>query len=198
MRCDLVLGCSDSQHARVLLSDLAKHYLVPSSDVGVRMEGDDGRVSAQLVELTQHSPDMPCALCDGRIDFASVARELMSVQEREERMVAADQALRRGENADQYWAGELPQLHTVGYLTTLVGSLARGMQRASSQVRSPCRIRACNSMLASRASDSSRFRGASVTIVADERMLVGQTKLRSSETLHYPITGASRQAPPEG
>jgi hypothetical protein len=124
--CDLVLGCVDTQHARVLLSDLAKHYLIPSMDLGVLMEGNAGQITSQIGEITQYRPELPCAFCCGRIDFLAVSRELMDATEREQRIVAAQEAADRGEDAHQYWAGEAPQLHTVGYLTTMLGSLAAG------------------------------------------------------------------------
>ncbi len=126
VRCDLLLGCADTQHARLLLSDLAKRYLIPSIDAGVLIEGDGGRITSQIGELTQYTPDLPCALCAARIDFLTLSRELMSADEREQRTAAAQQAADRGVDARQYWAGELPQLHTVGYLTTILGSLAAG------------------------------------------------------------------------
>ena len=126
VRCDLVLGCVDTQHARVFLSDLAKHYLLPSIDVGVLMEGDGGHITSQLGEISQYTPALPCALCSGRVDALTLSREFMLPDEREQRIVAARQAADRGDNAQQYWAGDSPQLHTVGYLTTMLGSLAAG------------------------------------------------------------------------
>ncbi len=126
LRCDLVLGCADTQHARVALSDWAKQYLLPSLDVGVLMEGDEGKVTTQLVEVTQYAPHLPCAFCGGRIDAATLAAELMTEDERRHRIAAGVNAAARGGDARQYWAEQPPQLHTVGYLTTLLGSLLAG------------------------------------------------------------------------
>lgn len=126
VRCDLVLGCVDTQHARVFLSDLAKHYLLPSIDVGVLLEGDGGRITSQIGEIIQYTPDLACAFCSGRIDSLTLSRELMHSDEREQRIIAARQAVDRGDDAQQYWADDSPQLHTVGYLTTMLGSLAAG------------------------------------------------------------------------
>lgn len=39
LRCDLMLNCTDTEHARAALGDYAHHYLLPSFDVGVLMEG---------------------------------------------------------------------------------------------------------------------------------------------------------------
>jgi len=126
LRCDLLLGCVDTQHARVLLSDLAKHYLLPIVDAGVLMEGADGTISTQLVELTQYAPYLPCAFCGSRIDAEKLATELMNQEERACHTVAVDRARAQGEDGRQYWSGQAQQLHTVGYLTTMLGSLAAG------------------------------------------------------------------------
>jgi hypothetical protein len=126
LRCDLVLGCADTQHARVLLSDLATHYLLPSIDVGVLMEGDAGKVTTHLAEVTQYAPHLPCAFCGGRIDPRTLAAELMTDEERQRRIAAGEHAAARGGDARQYWAEKPPQFHTVCYLTTLLGSLLVG------------------------------------------------------------------------
>lgn len=57
VRADLILGCTDSVHGRVALDELARHFLVPAIDVGVRMNGKDGRVMEQLIEVTASVPN---------------------------------------------------------------------------------------------------------------------------------------------
>ncbi len=126
LRCDLVLCCVDSYHGRVALSDLACHYLVPSIDVALNMDGNDGRVTEQVVDLTQFSPDLPCAFCRERVDPAELAQELMSEDERSVRQWEAERAAERGDDPDQYWRRRARQLHTVGYLTTAAGAMAAG------------------------------------------------------------------------
>jgi hypothetical protein len=126
LRCDLLLGCVDTQHARVWLSDIAKHYLLPAIDVGVLMEGANGKVLTQVAELTQYGPHFPCAFCGERIESDTLASELMDDDERGARMSAAHGAHAKGEDGRHYWRGDAPQIHTVGYLTTMVGSLASG------------------------------------------------------------------------
>jgi tRNA A37 threonylcarbamoyladenosine dehydratase len=126
LRCDIVLGCVDSYHGRVALSDLAVHHLVPSIDVGIGMNGKDGRITEQVVDLTRFAPDLPCAFCRERVDAAELAQELMTDEERTHRQEAAEQAAERGDDPDQYWRRRPRQLHTVGYLTTTAGALAAG------------------------------------------------------------------------
>ena len=49
----------------------------------------------------------------------------MAPKERAQRQMAARAAAERGEDPDPYWHG-LPQLNTVGYLTTMAGAMAAG------------------------------------------------------------------------
>lgn len=126
LRCDLVLGCSDTQHARAAMGDFASHYLLPGMDIGVAMEGRDGRLTEQKGELTVYGPEKPCAFCRRRIDSDLLAFELMPEEERAQRRDAAALARLRGNAADAYWRGEPRQLLTVGYLTGVVGNLAAG------------------------------------------------------------------------
>ena len=122
---DVILGCTDQQHSRLALSDLVVRYLVPAIDCGVSLEGSEGVVRGQIIQLLRWLPADPCALCRGLIDPRRVSQELMSEQERESRRAAAQAANPGGEPDSAYWE-EIPQLNTVGYLTTTAGALAAG------------------------------------------------------------------------
>jgi len=126
LRCDLLVGCSDTQHARAKLSDLAQHYLLSSLDFGVLMEGEKGKVTSQVCEIVIYSPDLPCAFCSERIDGIELSNELTSGEERTRRQMEAKEAAERGDDPDQYWRHRARQLHTVGYLTTMLGALGAG------------------------------------------------------------------------
>ncbi len=126
LRADVVLNCTDTQHSRAFLGDLAAHYLLPSLDLGVLLEGAGGRVHAQVGQFTWFEPNLPCAFCGQMVDYATLAYEMMSDEEKEQRREAAQLARERGVDADQYWRGEPPQLLTVGYLTSMIGSLGAG------------------------------------------------------------------------
>lgn len=126
VKCDFILGCTDSTHGRVALDEIARHYLVPVIDVGVRMNGSDGSVTEQLVNLSAFAPGLPCSFCRGAVDAYAMSYELMSECEREAKARYAEEAKATGINADQYWKGQPPQLHTVGYLTTTSGAMVAG------------------------------------------------------------------------
>ena len=122
---DVVLGCTDQQHSRLALSDLAYRYLVPAMDCGVLLEGKDGHVSGQVAQFVRLLPADACVLCKGMIDPGRLAQELMEPEERTRRRLAAADARARGEAPDPYWHDE-PQINTVGYLTSAVGAMLAG------------------------------------------------------------------------
>ncbi len=120
---DVAIGCTDQQHGRVALSDMAVRYLLPAIDCGVGLEGKSGVVRGQIVQLVRFHPADACVLCRDMLNPQQLARELMSDEERHARRTAAQAARSRGENANPYWQ-DIPQLNTVGYLTTVAGALA--------------------------------------------------------------------------
>lgn len=126
LKCDFILGCADSVHGRVALDELARHYLVPVIDVGVRMDGAEGLLTEQLVNVAAYRPGLPCAFCRDNVDAYVMNYELMSESERREKEEQAAEAASRGIEVDQYWKGRPRQLHTVGYLTTGAGALVAG------------------------------------------------------------------------
>jgi hypothetical protein len=125
VRCDVALGCTDQQHSRLALSELAFRYLVPSIDCGVSLEGSHGSLTGQIAQFVRFLPADACALCQKMIAPARLAQELMNEEERDRRRRAAAEALDRGEAGAPYWLDD-PQLNTVGFLTTAVGALAAG------------------------------------------------------------------------
>jgi hypothetical protein len=122
---DIAIGCTDNQHSRLALSDLALRYLVPAIDCGVMLEGRAGKVTGQIMQFVRFLPADPCALCRQMIVPSRLAQELMSEDERARRRAAAAAALAQGREGGAYWS-EQPQLNTVGYLTTATGALAAG------------------------------------------------------------------------
>ncbi|HMG06495.1 MAG TPA: ThiF family adenylyltransferase, partial [Chthoniobacterales bacterium] len=85
LRCDIVLGCTDTQHSRAALGDYATHYLLPCIDGAVLMRMKDGTLTEQVGEIARYTADDPCPWCMGRIDQRTLAYELMSDSERQGR-----------------------------------------------------------------------------------------------------------------
>jgi molybdopterin/thiamine biosynthesis adenylyltransferase len=125
LKADVVIGCTDRGYSRIALGELSWRFLVPTIDCGVSLEGGDGQVSAQVLQLVPFRGGEPCAICSNMTNPVRVSQELMSVEEREQRVRAAEEAVARGEDPNPYWT-DTPQLNTVGYLTTMAGSMVAG------------------------------------------------------------------------
>ncbi len=123
--CDIVVGCGDQHSARIALSELSFRYLVPVIDIGVNMEGREGKITGQVVQLNKLFPSDPCVFCREMVDTQVAGQELMTDEEIEERRAEALEAAKANRNPDAYWK-DVPQLNTVGYLTTWAASLAAG------------------------------------------------------------------------
>ena len=126
LRCDLILGCTDSNYARAALGDIAAHYLVPVLDLAVQMRAENGVLREQLAEIALYAPGLPCPWCRGRIDVNGIRYETATEAERQFRAEAAAAAEQRGVDGAQYWGGTPPPELTVGYLTTMVGAMGAG------------------------------------------------------------------------
>jgi molybdopterin/thiamine biosynthesis adenylyltransferase len=125
VRADAILGCTDSHAARLALSEIAFRYSVPLLDCSVTLEGGEGRVTGQVSRFVVHRGDAPCAICQETVNQRLVAQELMHPDERRQRQDAARRAHEAGDDGSGYWL-DVPQLYTVGSLTTVTGALAAG------------------------------------------------------------------------
>lgn len=126
VRCDLILGCTDSNYARAALGDIASHYLVPVLDLAVQMRAEDGILREQIGEIARYAPRLPCPWCMGRVSVEGIRYETATEAERKFRADAAAEAEARGVDGAQYWGGTPPPELTVGYLTTVVGAMGAG------------------------------------------------------------------------
>jgi hypothetical protein len=126
VRCDLILGCTDSNYARAALGDIASHYLVPVLDLAAQMRAENGSLQEQIGEIARYGPGLPCPWCRGRISPNAIRYETATDEEREFLSAAAEDAEQRGIDGRQYWGGNPPPELTVGYLTTVIGAMGAG------------------------------------------------------------------------
>jgi len=120
---DLIICCTDTNHSRTAVSELAYRYLVPAIDTGVVFESKDGLMTGEIGRITVYLPGGPCAYCLGLVDSWRATVELMSEEEKERRRREAKEAEKRGDNAGAYWK-DVPEIPTVGHFTSMVGALA--------------------------------------------------------------------------
>lgn len=122
---DVILSCTDQQHSRLAVSDIVLRYLTPAIDCGVELEGEQGEVTGQVIQLVRFLAADPCVWCRGMVDGQQLAQELMSPEEQAQHQAAAEAAIVEGQEGNPYWRAT-PQLNTVGYLTTPAGAIAAG------------------------------------------------------------------------
>lgn len=122
---DVIMGCTDQHSSRLTVADIASRYLLPAIDCGGLIEGQNGVVTGQLVQIVRFLADDPCPRCRGMISETRVLQELLPVSDRAEPAIQAALAVARGERADPILTA-VPQIDTVGYITTTAGTLAAG------------------------------------------------------------------------
>ena len=120
---DVMIGCTDEQAAQqTCLKRSCASLSYPALDCGVALEGKNGSVTAQVIQCVRFLPDDPCPLCRQMI-VPEHSRRNDGPRQRAQRRAAAADAVSRGDKGAPYWR-DLPQLNTVGYLTTLAGAMA--------------------------------------------------------------------------
>jgi hypothetical protein len=126
VRCDVILGCSDSNYARAALGDIASHYLVPVIDLAVQMRAEQGILREQVSEIAYYRPGSLCPWCCNRVTVSAIRYETSTEAERKFMANAAAEAERKGIDGAQYWGDTPPPELTVGYLTTMLGAIGAG------------------------------------------------------------------------
>jgi molybdopterin/thiamine biosynthesis adenylyltransferase len=120
---DLVICCTDTNHSRTAISELAYRYLVPAIDVGVVFESNNGFITGEIGRVTFYSPGGPCAHCLELVDPWRATLELMSEEEKDRRRREAREAKLHGNAPGAYWR-DTPEIPTVGHFTSMAGALA--------------------------------------------------------------------------
>lgn len=117
LRSHIVLNCTDSEHAKVALSEYVWRYNSVVLQVNVSVESSNSSVLAQVVHVTHLYPGGPCLYCMDMVNAQRLTQELMSMEERSMRKQAEDGL---GDGVGVYWV-ESPSVPTVGSLATIGG-----------------------------------------------------------------------------
>ncbi|WP_157863401.1 HesA/MoeB/ThiF family protein [Bradyrhizobium tropiciagri] len=107
--CDFVFCCTDNHGSRMILNQIAYQYLLPTIDVGIRIDAEEGRIKAMAGRVQMLAPSLACLQCNGFLDPEMVRRDLMSDAERA---------------ADRYIVGDAQPQPAVISLNSTVSSLA--------------------------------------------------------------------------
>jgi len=108
-RCDLIFCCTDTHGSRAVLNQLAYQHWLPTIDMGVRIDANDGQISAMAGRVQMLAPGLACLQCENLLDPEAVRRDLLTDSERK---------------ADPYIVGEASPQPAVISLNGTVASLA--------------------------------------------------------------------------
>ena len=79
---DFLFCCTDSHGSRAVLNQLAYQYMIPSVDMGVRIQVTKGKVQSISGRVQMLAPGLPCLVCHSLLDPEEVRRDLLSDEER--------------------------------------------------------------------------------------------------------------------
>jgi molybdopterin/thiamine biosynthesis adenylyltransferase len=82
--CDAIFCCTDSHGSRAVINQIAYQYLVPTFDVGVRIDTDDGRVTDATTRVQMLGPGLPCLACYPLLSPEAVRRDLLTREARDQ------------------------------------------------------------------------------------------------------------------
>jgi len=121
---DIIMGCTDTEHARVAVCDYSIRLLIPAIHVNVALEGraSDNKVTGEIMHFSQFGPGLACLHCQSRVNGQRLAQELMSDEEKKIRKIAAGKE-NEGDRRESYWLGT-PIIPTIGSLTTMAAEYA--------------------------------------------------------------------------
>lgn len=80
--CDVVFGCVDNDRTRALLNRFAHQYLIPVIDVGIRLDGRSGRITAAGGRVSLVGTGFTCLRCSHHLNPARILAESMPADER--------------------------------------------------------------------------------------------------------------------
>ena len=80
--CDLVFCCTDSHGSRAVINQVAYQYLVPTLDIGVRIDAAAGTVTTASTRVQLLAPGLACLACHPLLSADAVRRDLFSPEQR--------------------------------------------------------------------------------------------------------------------
>jgi molybdopterin/thiamine biosynthesis adenylyltransferase len=82
LSCDFLFCCTDSHGSRAVINQLAYQYVIPTIDLGVRVQVRSGTVESVTGRIQMLAPGLPCLVCHNLLDPEEVRRDLLSDEAR--------------------------------------------------------------------------------------------------------------------
>jgi molybdopterin/thiamine biosynthesis adenylyltransferase len=122
LQSDIVLNCTDTEHAKVALNEYVWRYLSVVLQVNVSIESIKSEVVGQIVQVAHLYPKGPCLYCMDMVNSQRITNELMSEDEVNIRKQAELKAQKERGEKNIYW-NDKPLIPTVGALATIGGEI---------------------------------------------------------------------------
>jgi molybdopterin/thiamine biosynthesis adenylyltransferase len=82
LSCDFLFCCTDSHGSRAVINQIAYQYVIPTIDLGVRIQARSGKVESVTGRIQMLAPGLPCLVCQNLLDPEEVRRDLLSEEAR--------------------------------------------------------------------------------------------------------------------
>ncbi|MGA8274283.1 MAG: ThiF family adenylyltransferase [Candidatus Sulfotelmatobacter sp.] len=82
LACDFLFCCTDSHGSRAVINQIAYQYVIPTIDLGVRVQVRGGSVESVTGRVQMLAPGLPCLVCDELLDPEEVRRDLLTDEAR--------------------------------------------------------------------------------------------------------------------
>lgn len=79
---DFLFGCTDSHGSRTVINQIAYQYMIPTIDLGVRVQAKDGIVESIVGRVQMLAPGLACLVCTDLLDPEEVRRDFLSADAR--------------------------------------------------------------------------------------------------------------------
>lgn len=80
---DVIFLCTDDHWGRSVVNHIAHQYLIPTINLGTRIDAPQGRITGAMGNIDALLPDGPCLWCKGALDSERIRVESLPEQERE-------------------------------------------------------------------------------------------------------------------
>jgi molybdopterin/thiamine biosynthesis adenylyltransferase len=80
--CDLIFGCVDNDRSRALLNRFSHQYLIPTIDLGTRLDAREGSVTGAAGRVTVAGPGLTCLRCSHHLNPERIRAESLPSDER--------------------------------------------------------------------------------------------------------------------
>ncbi len=84
--CDMLMLCTDEHWGRAIVNEISYQYLIPTINIGVRIDAPDGRITGATGSLHILGPGKPCLWCYQYLSGNRISAESMLPEQRAARL----------------------------------------------------------------------------------------------------------------